>query len=234
MRYELGVAHRFTGASTHPTKSSRHRASRSGLGSPRISVPKSPGRLSGMLAIHQEVTMVATVGKGIDPGYYLRCTEYYLGAASRLARGWSSRPNSERGPGRASKPPSSPRIHAGLAPDGRQLAKGGAEGRIANFDLTCSTPKSVSIAYALGTDAERAAIATAQHRAVTAVAELLGREAAFIRRGRGGRVLVPAQLSIAAFQHAEARPAPHADGRVFADMDLHTHLCIANLGLGGV
>lgn len=23
--------------------------------------------------------MVATVGKGIDPGYYLRCSAYYLG-----------------------------------------------------------------------------------------------------------------------------------------------------------
>lgn len=174
--------------------------------------------------------MVATVGKGIDPGYYLRCTEYYLGAGEPPGTWLVVPPELGARAGQSVEAAVFTRIHAGLGPNGRQLAKGGAGGRVANFDLTCSAPKSVSIAYALGTDVERAAIAMAQHRAVTAVAELLGREAAFIRRGRGGRVLLRAQLSIAAFQHAEARPAPHADGRVFADMDLHTHLCIANLG----
>lgn len=174
--------------------------------------------------------MVATVGKGIDPGYYLRCTEYYLGAGEPPGT-WLAIP-SELGAevGQTVDAAVFKQVHAGLDRDGRQLVKGGADGRVANFDLTCSAPKSVSIAYALGTEAERAAIAAAQHQAVTAVANLLEREAAFIRRGRGGQILVPAKLSIAAFQHTEARPAPHADGRVFADMDLHTHLCIANLG----
>lgn len=174
--------------------------------------------------------MVATVGKGIDPGYYLRCTEYYLGGSEPPGI-WLAGPASLGVPvGRQVEASTFERVHAGLAPDGRALVKGRAATRVANFDLTCSAPKGVSILYALAGSAERRAIEQAQHRATEAVVDLLSREAGFIRRGRGGAVLVPAALSIAAFQHAEARPALHADGRRFADMDLHTHLCIANLG----
>jgi conjugative relaxase-like TrwC/TraI family protein len=60
---------------------------------------------------------------------------------------------------------------------------------------------------------------------------MLNREAAFTRRGKNGVIIEKTSLVVAAFQHGEARSAPHVDGRVTADMDLHTHLCIANLGL---
>ena len=174
--------------------------------------------------------MVATIGKGVDPGYYLRCSEYYLGG-SEPPGVWLSGPATLGvAVGRTVEADVFERVHAGLTPDGRPLVRGRQDKRVANFDLTCSAPKSVSIVYALADEADRRAIERAQARAVAAVADLLGREAGFIRRGRGGAVVLPAALSIAAFQHAEARPAVHADGRRFADMDLHTHLCIANLG----
>lgn len=174
--------------------------------------------------------MVATVGKGIDPGYYLRCSEYYLGG-SEPPGVWLSGPETLGvAVGRTVEADVFERLHAGLSPDGRVLVRGRQDKRVANFDLTCSAPKSVSIIYALADEAERRAIEGAQARAVSAVTDLLGREAGFIRRGRGGTIVLPAALSIAAFQHAEARPAVHVDGRRFADMDLHTHLCIANLG----
>lgn len=173
--------------------------------------------------------MVATVGKGIDPGYYLRSSEYYLGGREP-AGVWLSQPDSFGiAPGSVVEPDVFERLHAGLGPDGQVLVRAPAGRRIGNFDVTLSAPKSVSIAFALAEPEQRAAIEAVQREAAQAVADLLNREAGFLRRGRGGRVVLPAHLSIAAFQHAEARPAPHADGRHFADMDLHTHLCVANL-----
>ncbi|UIN38436.1 MobF family relaxase [Methylobacterium oryzae] len=174
--------------------------------------------------------MVATVGKGIDPGYYLRCSAYYLGGIEPKGV-WLSQPESFGiTSGTEVEPEPFERLHAGLGPDGRVLVRRPAERRIGNFDVTLSAPKSVSVVYALADAEHRRAIEAVQRQAAEAVTDLLNREGGFIRRGRGGRIVLPAKLSIAAFQHAEARPAPHADGRNFADMDLHTHLCIANLG----
>jgi conjugative relaxase-like TrwC/TraI family protein len=123
------------------------------------------------------------------------------------------------------------KLHAGLGPDGRSLiTNDGGKERVSGFDLTLSAPKSVSIAYALANPEMRAAIEQVQLDACKAVVAMLNREAAFTRRGKNGVVIEKTSLVVAAFQHGEARPAPHADGRVTADMDLHTHLCIANLG----
>ncbi|MFB0492106.1 conjugative relaxase-like TrwC/TraI family protein [Methylobacterium sp. OAE515] len=174
--------------------------------------------------------MVATVGKSVDPGYYLRCSEYYLGGQEPKGA-WLSQPDSfGLAPGTEVEPELFQRLHSGLGPDGRPLVRQPPGRRVGNFDVTLSAPKSVSIAYALADTQDRAAIEAVQREAAQAVTDLLNREAGFIRRGRGGRVVLPAKLSVAAFQHAEARPAPHLDGCVFADMDLHTHLCVANLG----
>lgn len=76
----------------------------------------------------------------------------------------------------------------------------------------------------------RAAIEQVQIDACKAVVAMLDAEAAFTRRGKNGVIIEKTSLLVAAFQHGEARPAPHVDGRVFADMDLHTHLCLANCG----
>jgi conjugative relaxase-like TrwC/TraI family protein len=100
---------------------------------------------------------------------------------------------------------------------------------VSGYDLTLSAPKSVSILFALADDESRAAIERVQLEAAQAVIAMLNQEAAFTRRGHNGVVIEKASLIVAAFQHGEARPAAHSDGRVFADMDLHSHLCIANI-----
>jgi conjugative relaxase-like TrwC/TraI family protein len=100
---------------------------------------------------------------------------------------------------------------------------------VSGYDLTLSAPKSVSILFALADDETRAAIERVQLEASQAVIAMLNQEAAFTRRGHNGVVIEKASLIVAAFQHGEARPAAHSDGRVFADMDLHSHLCIANI-----
>ncbi|WP_348532278.1 MobF family relaxase [Methylorubrum aminovorans] len=168
--------------------------------------------------------------QGGDPGYYLRCSTYYLGGQEPKGI-WLSQPDTFGiAPGTEVEPTLFEWLHAGLGPDGRVLVRQPPGRRVGNFDVTLSAPNSVSIVYALADADHRARIEAVQRQAAEAVAALLNREACFIRRGRGVRIVLSAKRSIAAFQHAEARPARHMDGRSFADMALHTHLCIANLG----
>ena len=56
-----------------------------------------------------------------------------------------------------------------------------------------------------------------------ATLEMLEREATWARRGKGGAIIEKVSLSAAEFQHGESRPAKHADGRVFANPNLHNH-----------
>lgn len=58
---------------------------------------------------------------------------------------------------------------------------------------------------------------------------MLAAEATWGRRGKGGATIEAVPLTAACFQHCESRPAQHADGRVFADPNLHTHCVIMNL-----
>jgi conjugative relaxase-like TrwC/TraI family protein len=75
-------------------------------------------------------------------------------------------------------------------------------------------------------------IEAAHAKAVRQTLEMLEREAAFARRGRGGERIERVALTAAAFRHGESRPAEHADGVIFADPNLHTHRVILNLQRG--
>ncbi|MGY3355084.1 conjugative relaxase-like TrwC/TraI family protein [Bradyrhizobium sp. GM0.4] len=175
--------------------------------------------------------MVASIGKGTVAQYYLRRTEYYL-TGKEPAGVWLSN-SAALGikVGQIVEADLFEKLHAGVGPGGRLLiTNDGGKERMPGFDLTLSAPKSVSIAFALADDDMRVAIERVQMEACKAVIAMLNREAAFTRRGRNGVIIEKTSLVVAAFQHGEARPAPHIDGRVTADMDLHTHLCLANLG----
>ena len=175
--------------------------------------------------------MVASIGKGTVAQYYLRRTEYYL-TGKEPAGVWLS-DSTALGirVGQTVEADLFEKLHAGVGPDGRTLiTNDGGKERVPGFDLTLSAPKSVSIAFALADADMRAAIEQAQMDACKAVVAMLNREAAFTRRGNNGVIVEKTSLIIAAFQHGEARPAAHVDGRITADMDLHSHLCIANLG----
>jgi conjugative relaxase-like TrwC/TraI family protein len=176
--------------------------------------------------------MVASIGKGTVAQYYLRRTEYYLTGQEPVGVWLTSSPDLGIAAGQQVEADIFEKLHAGLGPDGKPLSAnvGGGKKRVSGYDLTLSAPKSVSILFALADAETRAAIERVQYEAAQAVVAMLNQEAAFIRRGHNGLVIQQTSLIVAAFQHGEARPAAHSDGRVFADMDLHSHLCIANLG----
>jgi conjugative relaxase-like TrwC/TraI family protein len=174
--------------------------------------------------------MVATIGKGTVAQYYLRRTEYYLTGQEPAGVWLSTSVALGIAVGQTVEADLFEKLHAGLGPDGKPLSSnGGGKQRVSGYDLTLSAPKSVSILFALADDETRAAIERVQLEASQAVIAMLNQEAAFTRRGHNGVVIEKASLIVAAFQHGEARPAVHSDGRVFADMDLHSHLCIANI-----
>ncbi|MET4720790.1 conjugative relaxase-like TrwC/TraI family protein [Bradyrhizobium japonicum] len=175
--------------------------------------------------------MVASIGKGTVAQYYLRRTEYYLNGKEPAGVWLSDSPALGIKVGQIVEADLFEKLHAGVGPDGRLLiTNDGGKERMPGFDLTLSAPKSVSIAFALADAEMRAAIERVQMDASKAVIAMLNREAAFTRRGRNGVIIEKTSLIVAAFQHGEARPAPHIDGRVTADMDSHVHLCIVNAG----
>lgn len=175
--------------------------------------------------------MVATIGKGTVARYYLRRTEYYLTGQEPAGVWLSTSAALGISIGQTVEADLFEKLHAGLGPNGKPLSpdSGNKKQRLSGYDLTLSAPKSVSILFALADDATRAAIERVQLEAAQAVIAIMNQEAAFTRRGHNGVVIEKASLIVAAFQHGEARPAAHGDGRVFADMDLHSHLCIVNI-----
>ncbi|MDP9389560.1 MAG: relaxase domain-containing protein, partial [Actinomycetota bacterium] len=89
------------------------------------------------------------------------------------------------------------------------------------YDLTLRPPKSVSILWALGTPAQRAAIRQAHSEAVDEVVAYMERHAVFARRGTRDRGRIEVDGVIAgAFDHRTSRAG---------DPLLHTHVVTANL-----
>jgi conjugative relaxase-like TrwC/TraI family protein len=88
------------------------------------------------------------------------------------------------------------------------------------FDLTFAAPKSVSVLAAVGDEAVRAAVLEAHRAGVDAALDYLERNACFVRRGRNGVTVLPAEGFVGAvFVHEMARSG---------DPHLHAHLVIAN------
>ena len=111
--------------------------------------------------------------------------------------------------------------------DGRDPASGAvlagtarrAGGNVA-FDLTFAAPKSVSVLAAVGDEAVRSAVLDAHAAGVCAGLDYLEREACFVRRGRNGVTVLPAEGFVGAiYVHEMARSG---------DPHLHAHLVIAN------
>lgn len=174
--------------------------------------------------------MVATIAAGTAAGYYLAQSEYYLGGSEPPGNWIAAGDRMGIGAGATVERESFERLHAALGPDGKPLlTNGGRLDRVPGYDITFSAPKSVSVLWALSDPDLRAKIEAAQQKAVEAAIALLERNAAWSRRGRGGIRSERVELTAAAFMHGEARPAPHEDGSVFGDPQLHTHAVILNL-----
>ncbi len=177
--------------------------------------------------------MVATIAAGTTARYYSKQSEYYLGGGEPAGRWISSTNNFGVRHGAEVDNALFERLHASLDADGQPLLSnsGDTAKRVGGIDLTLSAPKSVSVVFALADDATRRAIEKAQHEACEATISFLERNAAFCRRGKNGHRLERATLTVASFQHGEARPVEHDDGKVYADPNLHTHAVLLNFSM---
>jgi conjugative relaxase-like TrwC/TraI family protein len=89
------------------------------------------------------------------------------------------------------------------------------------FDVRFAASKSVSLIYALGDEAVRNQVLGAYDRAMAAGVRYLEREACFVQRGKGGKVIEPGSgFAAMAFRHRMSRAG---------DPALHTHVLVANL-----
>ena len=120
------------------------------------------------------------------------------------------------------------RLASGLHPvTGERLretagARPGTE--IGAFDFTFSVPKSVSLLYASGDRELSGRILNAHDRAVEASLQVLEREAAFVRRGKGGAIRERVDgLVVASYRHRTSRAG---------DPQLHQHAIVANMARG--
>lgn len=175
--------------------------------------------------------MVATWNPAAASGYYLRQSDYYLGG-DEPAGIWYAPAGDFNLVDRATVDRAEfERLFLGQDAEGNSLlSKAGRRlDRTPAFDVTLSAPRSVSLAWAFADPATRVLIEEAQAKAGRATLDLLEREATFARRGRNGAVIEHVALTAACFQHGESRPANHADGRVFADPNLHTHCVVFNM-----
>jgi len=114
----------------------------------------------------------------------------------------------------------------GLSPDGTALVSGkaAAPGRLPGFDLTFSSPKSVTLLFALGDPALSAAARAAHDRAVRQALGYLEESAIRVRRGKDGATVLPGEGMMAAgFRHRTSRAG---------DPQLHTHVLVMNMAKG--
>jgi conjugative relaxase-like TrwC/TraI family protein len=102
----------------------------------------------------------------------------------------------------------------------------GKKSRDTGWDLTMSAPKSVSVAWAIGTEKERSKIENAHREAVkTVVTEF--EKLIRTRAGKGGKKQEAAGAVVAVFEHTTARPV---DGQI-PDPQLHSHALFMNVGV---
>jgi conjugative relaxase-like TrwC/TraI family protein len=175
--------------------------------------------------------MVATIAAGTSAGYYLAQSEYYLGGGEPPGTWIATGAGFGIVDGGTVERKLFERLHAATDADGKTLLSNGGKriDRVPGYDVTFSAPKSVSVLWALCDKELRGRIEVAQAEAVKAAIRVLEKNAAVSRRGRNGLQSEAVDLSVAAFQHGEARPTEHSDGRIFADPQLHTHAVILNL-----
>src|SRR5664280_2757100 len=162
--------------------------------------------------------------------------EYYLGAKEspgRWAGAGSERLGLSGGLTREAADGEFKRLIEGGILPGESVSSSEPNRTVPGWDLTVSTPKSVSILAGVG-DAHVSAMARDAHEAATAAAiGYMERSVAQVRRGDGGHRIeaaVPGFLG-ASFRHREARPTAGCD---CGDPQLHSHVVIANMAQSAV
>ena len=165
---------------------------------------------------------------GVD--YYLSCVansvdDYYLGSGEAPGF-WIGKSAKKLGLSAEVTPEQLRLLSSGFDVDGNDLLSPQARqpDRLPGYDLTFSAPKGVSALWAIGDKDLQRQILQAHDRAVESTMEFLSNEACFVRREKGGRVILEADGFISAvFRHRTSR-----DG----DPQLHSHVLVPNICLG--
>ncbi len=175
--------------------------------------------------------MVASFALIRRPSYYTRgqAADYYQTGAE--SGGLWLRGNSRLGieRGTAVNATDFERLCAGRGPDGETLVKAAGGKRVAGIDVTLSSPKAVSVLWALGDEKLRTEIAAAEREAVEATLQLIDREIPLARRGRDGVRREHAVYVAGVFTHSETRPELHDDGTMMPSPQRHHHLCMPSI-----
>ena len=176
--------------------------------------------------------MVATVAAGTTAEYYLAQCDYYVGGSEPAGRWVAVGVDVGVHVGSVVEREPFERLHAALDAEGRFMlaGKSGTKQRVGGYDVTFSAPKSCSVLWAIADDELRAKIESAQAHAVEVALKAIEANAAFCRSGKDGVRLEEVKVTAAAFQHGDARPSVHSDGKTFSDCALHTHTIIVNIG----
>lgn len=175
--------------------------------------------------------MLSVTPRASDGAYYVERVatdshDYYTGRGE-AAGVWSGSGLESYGLTAGSEVRPEQFIDAVMARDpgtGEQLLAGRGAGNRTNtfYDLTWSAPKSVSMAYGMGSPAVREAVREAHDAAVAEGLAYLEREATVARQGKAGAGAEMATdgLIVAEFRHRTSRAG---------DPDLHTHATVMNL-----
>lgn len=174
----------------------------------------------GKLGAGQETYYLEKVAQGAE--------DYYSGEGEAEGR-WKGEGARELGLEREVRAEQLTAMLTGRDPASGDLLVGvrgvsGGRGPVPGFDLTFSSPKSVSLLWALGNPSTSAAVRQAHERSVDAALAYLERQACWARRGKGGAEFVKGNGYLAAaFRHRSSRAG---------DPQLHTHVLIANATKG--
>ena len=165
-----------------------------------------------------------SIAKVADADYYLKAVvsgieDYY--AIGEAPGRWTAHTHELLGIDGQLEPAQLTAVLAGRHPVSDAPLIESANRKIPAFDLTFRAPKSVSLAFALGSPEMTAEITAAHVAAVDAALGYLERSAAVSRRGHNGTEQVSADGFIAAaFRHRTSRAA---------DPHLHTHALVPNM-----
>ena len=174
--------------------------------------------------------MVATVAAGTSAEYYIASSDYYIGGSEPAGRWVVVGVDVGVNVGSVVEREPFERLHAALDSDGRfMLASKSGKKRVGGYDITFSAPKTCSILWALADDDLRAKIEAAQASAVEVALKAVEENAAYCRSGRDGVRRQRVKLTVAVFQHGDARAAMHSDGNIFQDCALHSHAVAVNI-----
>jgi conjugative relaxase-like TrwC/TraI family protein len=175
--------------------------------------------------------LVASFGVIHRPNYYTSQPATYYQVDADTGGIWL-RGNARLGvvEGSAVDPVVFDRLCEGCDAEGNKLVKTPIlKRRMLGVDITLSSPKSVSVLYAVGDAALRDSIASAERSAVEATIRMIEQEIPLARRGRNGFRRQHALFPAAVFSHSEARPEIHADGSELASVQRHHHLCLPSI-----